>query len=282
MVDSRRRLALFRIAELPTMEDIPLLSPDERQALVRNRWFASLSPALRHDLLRHGVVRRLRDGECLFERGGPATSWGVVARGAVRVGFTSSAGQKFTLGYMRPGSWFSALTVLQDSGFDYDAHARGSTTLLTLAQADVRAILQRHPELHEALVGLHARRTRQLFELVDDLKSLSLRARLAKQLGRLAKGFGVPGPDAVRITLPITQEEVAQLVGASRQRVNRELQDFRRLGFVRVEAGRLLVCDAQALHHIASGAEVDDSALHPFGTSLAFGRPAPVATLFPA
>jgi len=237
--------------------DVPLLSADERLALGRNRWFGQLSPSLRHDILRHGVVRRLRDGDCLFERGRPATCWGVVARGAVRVGFSSAGGQRFTLCYMRPGAWFSALTVLQGSGFDYDAHARGATTLLTLAQADVRSILERHAELHEALLGLHARRTRQLFELVDDMKSLPLRARLAKQLVRLAQSFGVPADDAVRIALPVTQEEVAQLVGASRQRVNRELQEFRRLGWVRLEAGRFLLRDRAALQHVASGADLE-------------------------
>ena len=235
--------------------DEPLLSFDERQALGRNGWFGSLSPSLRHDILRHGIARPFRDGEPIFERGRPATQWCVVVRGAAHVGFTSAGGQKLSLCYMRPGSWFSAVVVLQSAEWDYDVAAHGDTTLLTVAREDLRAILRQHAELYAALLQLHSRRTRQVYELVEEMMTLPLRARLARQLGRLVAGHGVRCVSGMRIGLPLTQDQLAQLLGASRQRVNAELMALRREGVVVVEHSRLVVPDVDALRRIGDGAE---------------------------
>jgi CRP/FNR family cyclic AMP-dependent transcriptional regulator len=88
-----------------------------------------------------------------------------------------------------------------------------------------------HVELYEAMLRLHARRIRQLFGLVEDLNTLPLRARLAKQLMHLVRSYGVPAcptGSEMRIGLQLAQEELAQLLGASRQRVNQELKSMER------------------------------------------------------
>lgn len=237
--------------------DDPMLSMEERQALDGGRWFASLSPTLRHDILRHGVLRRFRDGETIFARGERAATWGAVVRGTVRVSATHRNGKPLTLCYMRPGLWFSDAAVLEeDETRSYDAHAHGATAMLMLARADVLSILRQHHELYGALLRLHAGRTRQMFELVQDLQTLPLRARIAKQLARMARQHGITTlrrPGEIRIGLQLAQEELANLVSASRQRVNRELQDMRAQGLVRLEQCRLVVCDAPALQRIADG-----------------------------
>jgi CRP-like cAMP-binding protein len=122
-----------------------------------------------------------------------------------------------------------------------------------VAKADFKKILALHVELYEALLRLHARRIRQLYGLVEDLNTLPLRARLAKQLLHLARSYGVPSlSDAseVRIGLQLAQEELAQLLGASRQRVNQELKSMERDGAIRIEQGGLVVRDRVALMHI--------------------------------
>ena len=90
------------------------------------------------------------------------------------------------------------------------------------------------------------------------VNTLPLRARLAKQLGHLVRSYGVPSlssDDEWRITLQLAQEELAQLLGASRQRVNQELKTMEREGIIRIESAGLVVCDRQAL--IAIG-QADD------------------------
>ncbi|HON31686.1 MAG TPA: Crp/Fnr family transcriptional regulator, partial [Ottowia sp.] len=123
-------------------------------------------------------------------------------------------------------------------------------------RADFRKILSQHTELYEALLRLQARRIRQLYGLVEDLNTLPLRARLAKQLLHLARSYGVPNTpvdDEQRIALQLAQEELAQLLGASRQRVNQELKTMEREGVIRVEPTGLVVCDRAALLRISEG-----------------------------
>ncbi|HZN47355.1 MAG TPA: helix-turn-helix domain-containing protein, partial [Ramlibacter sp.] len=97
------------------------------------------------------------------------------------------------------------------------------------------------------------RRIRTLFGLVEDLNTLPLRARLAKQLAHLVRSYGVPSlanSGEVRIGLQLAQEELAQLLGASRQRVNQELKQMEREEVIRIEPGGLVVRDRDALMHI--------------------------------
>jgi CRP-like cAMP-binding protein len=122
-----------------------------------------------------------------------------------------------------------------------------------VARADLRKILDQHVELYEALLRLHARRIRQLFGLVEDLNTLPLRARLAKQLLHLVRSYGVPSLSdggETRIGLHLAQEELAQLLGASRQRVNQELKAMERDDAIRIEQGGLVVRDRDALMRI--------------------------------
>ena len=100
---------------------------------------------------------------------------------------------------------------------------------------------------------LHARRIRTLFGLVEDLNTLPLRARLAKQLLHLVRSYGVPqlaDGHEMRIGLHLAQEELAQLLGASRQRVNQELKDMEREDVIRIEPGGLVVRNREALMRI--------------------------------
>jgi len=119
-----------------------------------------------------------------------------------------------------------------------------------VARADFRKILSQHSEFYEALLRLQSRRIRQLYGLVEDLNTLPLRARLAKQLNHLVRSYGTPSlsdAKAIRISLQLAQEELAQLLGASRQRVNQELKQMEREQVIRVEPGGLVVLDRDGL-----------------------------------
>lgn len=233
--------------------DEPILTIDERSAINGGRWFSSLSPSLKHDILRCAYVKRHKDGDLIAARGEPPEDWIACARGAVRVSSTSISGKQITLTYVEPGIWFGDVSIFDGDRRTHDAYAHGDTTILCVAKADFKKILALHVELYEALLRLHARRIRQLYGLVEDLNTLPLRARLAKQLLHLVRSYGVQSlSDAseVRIGLQLAQEELAQLLGASRQRVNQELKSMERDGAIRIEQGGLVIRDRVALMHI--------------------------------
>lgn len=232
------------------LTDEPMMTLGERAAINAGHWFSSLSPTLRHDILRHARVRRYPDGRLICARGDPAHEWSGVARGAVRVSGGSAAGKQVILTYVAPGAWIGDVGILAGGLRTHDAYAHGDTTLVTVQKADLHAILARHVELYDALLRLQSRRVQHLFKVVEEVHTLSLRERLVKQLGRLVRSYGVPSAaDAqeVRIGLQLAQEDLAQLLGASRQRVNQQLKVMEREEAIRIRPGTLVVRDPQAL-----------------------------------
>jgi len=233
--------------------DEPILTIDEREAINSGRWFSTLSPSLRHDILRCAYVKRYKDGELIAARGDQAEAWSAVARGAARVSSTSITGKQVTLNYVEPGVWFGDIAMFDGDRRTHDAFAHGDTTLLSVSRADFRKILSEHVELYEALLRLQARRLRTMFGLIEDLNTLPLRARLAKQLVHLVRSYGVSSladGGEMRIGLQLAQEELAQLLGASRQRVNQELKQMEREEVIRIEPGGLVVRNREALMRI--------------------------------
>ena len=238
--------------------DDPILTVEEREAINNGRWFSSLSPSLRHDILRCAYVKRFKDGELVAARGDMAETWSAVAKGALRVSSTSITGKQVTLTYVEPGVWTGDIAIFDGDRRTHDAFAHGETTLLCVSRGDFRKVLSEHVELYEALLRLQSRRLRQMFGLIEDLNTRPLRARLAKQLVHLVRSYGVPSlADAreLRIGLQLAQEELAQLLGASRQRVNQELKQMEREEVIRIEPGGLVIRNREALMHII---EADD------------------------
>ena len=234
--------------------DDPILTIDERQAINNGRWFSSLSPSLRHDILRCAYVKRYKDGELIAARGDPPEEWIACAKGAVRVSSTSISGKQITLAYVEPGIWFGDVAIFDGDRRTHDAYGHGETTILCVAKGDFKKILASHVELYEAMLRLHARRIRQLYGLVEDLNTLPLRARLAKQLLHLVRSYGIVSlsdNSEIRIGLQLAQEELAQLLGASRQRVNQELKSMERENTIRIEPGGLVIRSRSALLQIS-------------------------------
>ena len=229
----------------------PALTLDEQQHVDNGPWFSKLSAALRADILGRAQVRRLADGAMVSARGAAADEWCGVARGAVRISSVSLSGKLITLTYAEPGVWFGDIALFDGLPRTHDANAHGDTTLLVVRKADFKELLASHVELYDALLRLNCRRLRLMFNLIQDLNTLPLGARLARQILILVKSYGVAQGSEIRIALQLAQEDLAQLLGASRQRVNQELKGFERLGAVRVEPTRLVVLSRDKLLAIA-------------------------------
>jgi CRP-like cAMP-binding protein len=226
---------------------IPALSIAERNNIDTGPWFAKLSAQLRQAILDVARVRRLQDGELLAARGAAAEEWCGVAAGAVRVSSVSLAGKQVSLTYVEPGAWFGDIALFDGLPRTHDANAHGATTLLVVRKRDFKALLAAHVELYDALLRLNCRRLRLMFDAIEDLNTRPLAARLARQLLLLARSYGIAHGQEIRIGLALAQEDLAQLLGASRQRVNQELKAFERAGAVRIEPTRLVVLSRDKL-----------------------------------
>ncbi|MEY4754028.1 MAG: hypothetical protein RJA44_1703 [Pseudomonadota bacterium] len=227
------------------------LSAEERLQIESGSWYARLSPALREDILSVAQLRRYPDGVQIAARGSAPLEWIGVASGAVRISSVSLSGKEIALTYVEPGIWFGDIALFDGLPRTHDATTHGPTALLTVRKPDFHALLQRHTELYEALLRLNCRRLRLMFDSFEELNTRPLAARLARQLLVLARSYGIHEGEEIRIGLQLAQEDLAQLVGASRQRVNQELKSFEREGALRIEPARLVVLSRERLLAIA-------------------------------
>lgn len=227
------------------------LTAAEARQVEQGAWFAKLSQPLREAILARASVRRVADGTQVAARGNAAQEWIGVARGAVRVSTVSLAGKQVTLTYAEPGVWFGDIALFDGLPRTHDATAHGDTTLLVVRKPDFHELLAQHVELYDALLRLNCRRLRLMFGLIEDLNTRPLAARLARQILLLAKAYGIAEGDELRIGLALAQEDLAQMLGASRQRVNQELKGFERDGALRIEPTRLVVLSRDKLIALA-------------------------------
>ena len=126
------------------------LSSQERAAIAADPWFATLSPMLRHDILRRANVRRCPAGDVICWRGTPADAWLAVVGGAVRIGSMTPEGKQIALRYIEPGVWFGEVEMFDWKGRPHDVLAHGETALLAVGREDLQQILANHPELYGA------------------------------------------------------------------------------------------------------------------------------------
>jgi CRP/FNR family cyclic AMP-dependent transcriptional regulator len=242
----------------------PFLSCDERQAINSGRWFAGLSAPLKHDIFRCAYVERYRRGDLIVARGEQPEAWMGCAKGSVRVGNSYSSSKHSTLSYLEPGAWFGEVAILGGNRHSHDVYAHGACTVMCVGVADFKNIMAHHTELCEALLRRNARQTLSLYHRLEDLCTLPLRLRLAKQLLQLARRYGVPSynfHNEVRIGIHLAQESLAQLLGASRQRVNMELKAMERDQLIRIHQEGLILRDHAALLDLVGHSAAEAMAL---------------------
>ena len=178
----------------------------------------------------------------------------------MRLGASLSDGRDFTLDFIGPGQWFGDIALIDDQASELDMVAHVPSTLLVVAQADLRRLIEGHAELRDAFLQLNCQRLRHVYRRFEELHSLTLAQRLARQILRLAHRFGRPMAAGLSIDLPVSQGDLAAMVGGSRQRVNGAWRQLRELGIVEFGRSRLVVRDEARLTAAADGRIVLSSA----------------------
>jgi len=228
-------------------EEDALLTTEERSNINAGAWFSSLSPTLRHDILRSARVKRYLHGELIAARDVSPPVWLACAQRVLRVGYTTATGKAYTLEYVEPGQWLGEFLLMGDAPHTHDIYAHGATTTLQIQRSAFMEIFATHVEFREALMRRQREDTRLLYEKVDDLKTLGLGARLTKTLLELAQTYGVTVAGRVHITLRLVQKDLAQLLGASRQQVNQQLKRLEEGNVIRISVGGVVIQDMNAL-----------------------------------
>ena len=221
-------------------------------ALSRCRLFAGMGEPSLQAIARTLRSRRFRRGEVLFHEGDPGDALFVVASGAVKVVVPSEDGEEAILATLRRGDFLGELALLDGAPRSASAVALEATETLTLPRDQFRALIAGEPAIRDALLASVAGELRRLTTHVAELHFLDLTGRLAARLARLAEEHGERQPNGeIRLDAPLTQSDLAAMIGATRQSVNKLLGEFEADGLLRMERDSIVVPDLARLAETA-------------------------------
>lgn len=213
----------------------------ERRILETTQLLGTLPPDALETLRQQATMRTVSRNEVLFRQGEHAAEMYGIVSGRVAVLTSSPDGRESLVAVLDEGSLLGELPLFDDGPRSADARALEESQLIVLGYDAVRAAIDAHPAMLWVIVRLLARRLRDTDESLADSVFLDVPARTAKRLLEIAG-------DADQFRLPMTQEDLAGLVGASRERVNKALSLFTRLGWIEVEGrNRYRILDRQSL-----------------------------------
>lgn len=203
--------------------------------------------ALRETLVEKHVLK----GQTLFEEGEPGDRLYVILDGKVKLGHSSPDGRESLMAVLGPGEMFGELSLFDPGKRAATATALTDASVLELSNEQLMPWLAGRPEVAAALLQALARRIRRTNEAMADLVFSDVPGRVAKALMDLGEKFGTVTPEGLLVTHDMTQEEIAQLVGASRETVNKALADFTQRGWVRLESRQVVILDVERLRRRA-------------------------------
>ncbi len=189
------------------------------------------------------VIRRrtFRAGEIIFYREDPGEVLYVIREGTVRIFLTSPEGQEIVLAVLGPGEYFGELALLDGQPRSASAIAVEAVEAYSLQRADFISTVLHHPRIAVQVMNVLSRRLRQTDAMIEDLLFLDVHGRVAKKLLELAETHGARTQEGVRIEMRLTQSELAALVGASRESVNKVLGYFVDKRFISIEKRKITV-----------------------------------------
>ncbi|MFM0167461.1 Crp/Fnr family transcriptional regulator [Paraburkholderia sediminicola] len=201
-----------------------------------------------------GQLRTWTNGELIFARDQPCDDIQVVLSGAIEMSWTNSAGVRAVAVYMWPNEVINFIPVMDRRGSMHDQRAHGSTTLFHIPGSALFDLLAREPALLRNVLDLICLRSRALHGRMGKTALAGFRARLADQLLGLAEWHGKKTERGVELTIKLSQEDLAALLAASRQSINKELRWLVQQGIVDVRYSRITVIDLEALREVSNAA----------------------------
>jgi CRP/FNR family transcriptional regulator, cyclic AMP receptor protein len=209
--------------------------------------FRGVDPRAVRELADQLSTSIVKAGHVFFAQGQHGDRLYVIAEGKVKIGRGSPGAQESIFTMRGPAESFGELSVFDPGPRTSTATAIGDVTVVPVDGGVLRSWVREHPEVADRLLRVLARRLRRTEDTVSDLVLNDVPGRLAKQLLDLAQRFGVQEGGAIRVSHGLTQEELAHLVGSSRETVNKALADFSQRGWIRLERKGMVISDSERL-----------------------------------
>ncbi len=207
--------------------------------------FANLAEEDIHELMTSAKRRAFRSGEVIFHRDDPGQVLYMIKEGKVKICIISPDGQEISLAVFGKGECFGEFALLDGLPRSADAIALEKVECYTLQRSDFHNAIMKNPKIAIQVLEALTKRLRNTDNMVEDLIFLDVYGRVAKKLLELADAHGIKTDDGVRIDVRLTQQELASMVGASRESVNKVMGYFSEKDFISTDKHRI------TLHRIA-------------------------------
>lgn len=226
---------------MPNDDELALAS------LRRCALFQHVDDARLRTIARSMRLRRFRRGEVIFHQGDVGDSLQIVIHGAVKIVLPSAAGEEAIIATLRTGDFFGELALLDGAPRSATATAVEATETLALPREGFLTLIDEDPMLTHGLLAGIATELRRLTGHVEELHFLDLAGRLATRLARLGRDRDPRATGSVELDWPYTQSDLASMIGATRQSVNKLLSGLVEDGLLRIERETLVITDLERL-----------------------------------
>ena len=220
--------------------------PDVHELLRKAPLFAGLHPDALDGLAAQLRRRTFKRGTMIFHKDQAGDALYVIESGRVRIFLPTESGTELTVEVSGPGDVFGELSLLDGRPRSASAETLEDTAAFTLTRDEFKAHLTATPQLAVALIELLSTRLRHVTEYAESLAHLDVHARLARTLLEMADRYGVKR-NGIEIDFDLTQADLATMVGATRERVNRALAAFRAQGLLELRGRKIALLDPTRL-----------------------------------
>ncbi|MFQ5417526.1 MAG: Crp/Fnr family transcriptional regulator [Myxococcota bacterium] len=228
------------------------LSPTQKRDLLRSvPLFQGLAPDELDGLIPVARTVVLKKREELFHKGDAGAQVYVIIAGKLKALTTSDAGDDVVFSILGPGEVLGEIALLGGTPRTATVTAIEPSELLIIDRRDFLSFLRSHPEVSIKLLDVLARRMKQVSEFVEDTLFLNLPLRLAKKLVALAQSYGVPHDGGVRLDLNLSQEEWGDLVGTTRESINKQLRAWTDDAIISTDRGYIVIHKMGELEKLA-------------------------------
>ncbi|HEY2693968.1 MAG TPA: Crp/Fnr family transcriptional regulator [Pseudonocardiaceae bacterium] len=217
------------------------------ETLARAGIFQGVEPAAAEALAQSLAAVEFPRGHVIFAEGEPGDRLYIIQSGKVKLGRKSPDGRENLLWIAGPSDMFGELSIFDPGPRTSTATTVTDVRAVSMDRPALRDWITKRPEIAEQLLRAVARRLRRTNNMLSEQIFTDVPGRVARALLQFAQRFGSQEAGLLRVTHDLTQEEIAQLVGASRETVNKALADFAHRGWLRLEGKSVLILDPERL-----------------------------------
>jgi CRP-like cAMP-binding protein len=217
--------------------------------------FCDLEPEAFDQLCRYAKHATLKRGTTLFSKGDPGNSLYAVISGTVKMSISSADGRSAILNIVGPGEIFGEIALLDGRARSADAIANTNCELFVIDRREFIPFVRSQPTLAMKFIELLCTRLRRTSDQVEQIILQNLPGRLASALLRLTEKHKL---EQVQRSIAITQQEMSEMVGMTRESINKQLRAWAARDWVRLEHGAIVVLNAEPLRHLAEAGSGDE------------------------